>query len=205
MSLQGSVKPGYIITGRVTELDYILMTAYGIALKNGFKGTELEWLDSLDGTKVPESTLTTLIAKYFIDHPIEDGIPGHDGTTFYPSVDEDGNLSWTNDGAKENPEPVNIKGDTGTAGADGAAGADGKDGADGYTPVKGVDYYTEEDKEGLAKQVLEIVPTPTDIDLSNFSNGTWTETIDGEVINHTSVFSEDGTTVTIDGVTVKLG
>lgn len=45
----------------------------------------------------------------------------------------------------------------------------------------------------------------SDIDLSNLENGTWTEIIDGEVINHTSVFSEDGTTVTIDGVTVKLG
>lgn len=44
----------------------------------------------------------------------------------------------------------------------------------------------------------------TNIDLSNLLNGTWTETINGEVINHTSVFSADGTTVTIDGVVVKL-
>lgn len=35
---------------------------------------------------------------------------GANGTTFTPSVDADGNLSWTNDGSLENPETVNIKG-----------------------------------------------------------------------------------------------
>lgn len=105
-------------------------------------------------------------------------------------------------------DPEKVQGPPGPQGPQGAQGIQGPPGAngtDGYTPVKGVDYYTEEDKEGLAKEVLEIVPTPTAIDLSNFENGTWTETINGEVINHTSVFSADGTTVTIDGVTVKLG
>lgn len=60
--------------------------------------------------------------------------------------------------------PAGEKGDTGPAGADGAPGQDGapgkdgadgapgkdgkdgKDGADGYTPVKGTDYWTVEDK-----------------------------------------------------------
>ena len=37
-----------------------------------------------------------------------------DGTTFTPTVSEDGVLSWTNDGDKPNPEPVNIKGEDGT-------------------------------------------------------------------------------------------
>ena len=35
---------------------------------------------------------------------------GTDGTTFTPSVDANGNLSWINDGSLENPETVNIKG-----------------------------------------------------------------------------------------------
>lgn len=38
------------------------------------------------------------------------GDHGDDGTTFTPSVDANGNLSWTNDGSLENPETVNIKG-----------------------------------------------------------------------------------------------
>ena len=51
---------------------------------------------------------------------------GADGVTFYPSIDSEGNLTWTNDGGLTNPDPVNIK---------------GQDGKDGYTPVKGVDYF----------------------------------------------------------------
>lgn len=33
-----------------------------------------------------------------------------DGATFTPSVDEDGNLSWTNDRGRDNPTTINIKG-----------------------------------------------------------------------------------------------
>ena len=43
------------------------------------------------------------------------GIPK--GTTFIPTVDANGNMSWTNDGGKENPTPRNIKGATGETGA----------------------------------------------------------------------------------------
>lgn len=38
------------------------------------------------------------------------GLKGDDGTTFYPHVSAEGVLSWTNDGGKPNPAPVNIKG-----------------------------------------------------------------------------------------------
>lgn len=41
------------------------------------------------------------------------GIPGPDGTTFRPRVSEEGIISWTNDGGKPNPAPVNIKGPKG--------------------------------------------------------------------------------------------
>lgn len=36
------------------------------------------------------------------------GVDGKDGTTFFPNVDEEGNLSWTNDGGLDNPETVNL-------------------------------------------------------------------------------------------------
>lgn len=73
--------------------------------------------DLVDG-KVPESQLPEYA----------------DGTTFTPSVSEDGDLSWTNDGGLDNPTTVNIKGADGAPGADGqdgATGADGQGGADG--------------------------------------------------------------------------
>lgn len=43
------------------------------------------------------------------------GLPGVDGVTFTPSVSESGEISWTNDGDKENPDPVNIMGPAGSA------------------------------------------------------------------------------------------
>lgn len=44
------------------------------------------------------------------------GDPGSDGTTFMPSVSSEGMLSWTNDGGKPNPDPVNIRGPKGEPG-----------------------------------------------------------------------------------------
>lgn len=156
MSLKGKAEGMFEVRGKITALDYLLMTAYGVAVQNGFngtekewlesleglsayevavangfEGTEQEWLDSLDGTKVPESDITTAVAKYFKANPITDAIPGHDGTTFTPYVDEDGNLSWTNNGGEENPAPVNIKGERGAQGIPGKDGSPGKDGQDG--------------------------------------------------------------------------
>lgn len=57
------------------------------------------------------------------------GEKGDNGATFIPSVDESGNLSWTNDSGLQNPETVNIKGpkgDQGEPGKNGTNGADGK-------------------------------------------------------------------------------
>ena len=44
------------------------------------------------------------------------GVDGQDGATFTPSVDAEGNLSWTNDKGLVNPPTVNIKGEKGDAG-----------------------------------------------------------------------------------------
>lgn len=46
----------------------------------------------------------------------------------------------------------------GAAGEKGADGADGKDGADGYTPVRGTDYWTAEDREAIVADVLADLP-----------------------------------------------
>ena len=45
------------------------------------------------------------------------GQDGEDGATFTPSVDAQGNLSWTNDKGLVNPPTVNIKGDKGDPGS----------------------------------------------------------------------------------------
>lgn len=42
-------------------------------------------------------------------------VKGEKGAVFTPHVDENCNLSWTNDGGLDNPPPVNIKGENGDA------------------------------------------------------------------------------------------
>lgn len=63
------------------------------------------------------------------------GDTGASGATFTPSVSPDGDLSWTNDKDLGNPATVNIKGEKGD------------------TPQKGVDYFTDEDKQEIASLV----------------------------------------------------
>ena len=49
-------------------------------------------------------------------------------------------------------------GDKGEQGIQGEPGADGKNGEDGKTPVKGVDYWTPEDKAEIVEDVLAEMP-----------------------------------------------
>ena len=58
-------------------------------------------------------------------------VGGRDGVTFTPSVSEDGDLSWTNDGGLANPATVNIKGPKGDQGKKGEKGATGPQGPAG--------------------------------------------------------------------------
>ena len=51
----------------------------------------------------------------------KDGADGENGATFTPSVDANGNLSWTNDKGLANPPTINIKGPKGDSG-DGSGG-----------------------------------------------------------------------------------
>ena len=44
------------------------------------------------------------------------GTPGQNGATFTPSVDVDGDISWTNDGGLPNPPTQNIMGPAGSSG-----------------------------------------------------------------------------------------
>ena len=81
--------------------------------------------------------------------PGANGTDGKDGTTFTPSVSAAGDLSWTNDGGKANPAPVNIKGPQGETGPQGPTGATGPQGA------PGADYtLTDADKTKIAAEVI---------------------------------------------------
>ena len=107
MSLVGKISsPDSTLNGKINRL-YELRgySAYEIAVINGFKGTEAEWLASLKGDK------------------------GDTGP----------------------------RGEQGPAGADGKAGQNGKDGATGYTPVRGKDYWTEEDQKTIVAEAARMI------------------------------------------------
>ena len=66
-----------------------------------------------------------------------DGAAGKDGVTFTPSMSDDGDLSWTNDGGKANPQTVNLKGPKGDTGLQGPIGPQGPKGDKGDTGPAG--------------------------------------------------------------------
>lgn len=47
MSLEGKAESSGVLRGKINNCDVLTLSAYGIAVKNGFKGTEEEWLESL--------------------------------------------------------------------------------------------------------------------------------------------------------------
>lgn len=58
---------------------------------------------------------------------------------------------------KEQIPLTSIKGEQGLPGQPGRDGRDGQPGQDGYTPVKGVDYYTDAEKSALETEVQGVV------------------------------------------------
>lgn len=93
--------------------------------------------------------------------PGKDGADGADGTTFTPSVSAAGDLSWTNDGGKANPAPVNLKGpqgETGPTGPQGETGPQGPTGATGPQGAPGKDYtLTAADKTEIAAEAAAAI------------------------------------------------
>ncbi len=139
-------------------------SAYEIAVENGFEGDETAWLKSLKGEKGdagaqgatgprgPQGEKGEQGPKGDTGPAGADGAPGKDGTTFTPSVSAAGDLSWTNDGGKANPAPVNLKGPQGETGPQGPTGATGPQGA------PGADYtLTEADKTEIAAEAAAAI------------------------------------------------
>lgn len=56
---------------------------------------------------------------------------------------------------------ADLKGEKGEQGTKGDTGAKGDKGNDGHTPVKGVDYFTEADKQEMVDEVVEKISTDT--------------------------------------------
>lgn len=62
----------YNAMGRINRLSMLVVSAYDIALKHGFEGTEEEWLASLKAT-VSDEQVAKAVAAYFEKNPITAG------------------------------------------------------------------------------------------------------------------------------------
>ena len=110
---------------RAPEGAYV--SAYGIAVKHGFPGTEEDWLASLQGGQGAPGPA---------GERGEPGPKGDAGAIYTPSVSPEGVLSWENDSGLANPAAVSVRGvpgeqgprgETGPAGERGPKGDPGKD------------------------------------------------------------------------------
>ena len=96
------------------------------------------------------------------------------GATFTPHISEEGVLTWTNDKSLPNPVPISVKG------------------VDGYTPVKGVDYFTEEDIADLkatlaAPREKEKITYEFRADGAINKNNTYEAVLDGVFCQYTNL------------------
>lgn len=160
------IKAAIDFSGEALRIGGNGLSAYEIALKNGFEGTEEEWLESLKGEDGKDG------APGANGKDGADGKDGKDGVDGAKGADGKDGISITHywNGttlvveSASGTSAVNLKGDTGAAGANGKDGtngkngANGKDGADGKTPVKGTDYFTEADKAEMVSAVIASLP-----------------------------------------------
>lgn len=146
---------------------------------------------------------------------------GSGGATFTPSVDSDGNLSWTNDGGLENPATVNIKGpqgeqgiqgeqgEQGPQGEQGIQGLQGEKGEKGDTGATGASGTNGKDGRGIASATInsngELVLTYTDNTTENLGvvvgedgTGASIDIVQTTGISTTDVMSQYATTTAID-------
>lgn len=120
------------------------------------------------GTIEAEAANAIAIAQGVRDDAAAGNFDGEDGGYYTPDVSESGALSWT--ASKDGMPAVDI------ANVKGPQGPQGETGAAGDTPVRGTDYWTDNDKQEIVTDVLATTmdEEPTE-DSNNFvkSGGTF--------------------------------
>ena len=128
MNPEGNV---YNAMGRINRLSVLCIDAYGVAVKNGFKGTVEEWLESLRG---PSGYTPDVKVKTVSSYIPATGVTKNGVEIYVTTINDDGTLT-------RNSATV-------------------WDGQDGETPVKGKDYFTEAEKNEIAEMVAGLVKIP---------------------------------------------
>ncbi len=122
--------------GPVTHGYYL--SAYSIAVKHGYEGTEAQWLETLKGAPGPAGKSFEILGYYGSLADLEAGVPAPGPGAVYGVgtsapydiyVWDEVNGAWINNGAIQGPQGE--KGDTGAPGPQGPQGEKGEKGEQG--------------------------------------------------------------------------
>lgn len=116
------------------------LTAYGLAVKHGYTGTEEEWLASLKGDPGPG---IVILGHYDTLAALEAAVTDPDDGDMYDVGSGASQLVYYWSDAQEDWKALNVhgpQGETGPAGANGAPGVDGADGASAYEQAQEAGY-----------------------------------------------------------------
>ena len=136
-------------------------SAYDIAKENGFEGNEQEWLLSLKGDQGIQGPVGPQGEKGEAGpsaYAAWRTIKGNENGTVEDFIEylkgEQGPQGPQGEKGEIGPQgPQGEKGEQGPQGPQGEKGEQGPQGPAGYTPVKGVDYFTEEDINLLKEEI----------------------------------------------------
>lgn len=116
-AIQIKVELPYIYYKLIAEYDWQILLDLSSLYVNGESVAQQKQIelvttvDKLSWKYTDESADLARPVAYFKDLQGPAGNDGKDAVIFVPHVSEDGVLSWTNNDNRQNPEPVNIKGD----------------------------------------------------------------------------------------------
>lgn len=166
------------------------LSAYEVAVANGFEGNTAAWLASLVGAKGEKGDTGATGAKG--EQGVQ-GIQGIQGLSAFQVAAANGYDGTVTEWLASLKGQQGEKGETGATGATGATGEAGKTnyqlavengfegsvsdwlesmkGAKGDTPVIGVDYYTTEQQAALAEQIKTLVLEDVDSQLDDINGG----------------------------------
>lgn len=117
---------------------------------------KIEYLESIQDPDAIKNAVDDYLEQNPVEAPVQ-SVNGYTGKVELTAEDV-GAISQDDLQEATNEALAQAKASGEFDGQPGQPGRDGVDGKDGYTPQKGVDYYTEEDKDELIAEIINDIP-----------------------------------------------
>lgn len=177
-----NAKPSGDMGAELTELDRMIVYMRGEltnVIAAGEAATEAarlaneaaERAENAAGGRIDPEYIETVVKEYLDENPVagqpgpagpqgEKGDPGEKGETGEQGPQGEQGPAGADGvkGDKGDPGEKGEKGDPGEPGEKGETGEKGDPGENGYTPARGTDYWTTEDRQQMVEDVLAALP-----------------------------------------------